>query len=64
MLIKIYTLLESWKNAEYDQEAIEDEYKRLYNAIQALYENSLISRDVKEKEFAKLKKAYQKAISK
>lgn len=31
MLIKIHTLLESWENAEYDQEAIESDYiKQLF----------------------------------
>lgn len=60
-MIKVNTLLESWKIAEYDQEAIENEYNRLKNAIQALYENSLITRETREKDYIKLKKAYQKA---
>lgn len=62
-MIKINTLLESWKKVEYDKEAIKTEYKRLYNAIQALYENSLITRETREKDYLKLKKAYQKALS-
>ena len=62
-MIKINTLLENWKKAEYDKEAIETEYRRLYNAIQALYENSLITREAREKDYMKLKKAYQKALS-
>ena len=62
-MIKTDTLLKSWKVAEYDKEAIENEYRRLYNAIQALYENSLISRETREKDYVKLKKAYQKAIA-
>ena len=61
-MIKINTLLENWKKAEYDKEGIETEYKRLYNAIQALYENSLITRETREKDYIKLKKAYQKAL--
>lgn len=63
-MIKINILLESWKRAEYDKEAIECEYKRLYNAIQTLYENSLITSDIRNKEYTKLEKAYKKAISK
>ena len=62
-MIKINTLLESWKIAEYDKEAIENEYYRLYNAIQALYENSLISKETRDKDYAKLEKAYQKATT-
>jgi len=62
LMIKINTLLESWKNAEYDKESIENEYRRLYNAIQALYENSLITREIREQEYIKLEKAYKKAI--
>lgn len=62
-MIKINILLESWKNAEYDKEAIETEYRRLYNAIQALYENSLITRETREKEYIKLEKVYKKAIA-
>lgn len=62
-MIKITTLLENWKKAEYDKEAIETEDRRLYNAIQALYENSLITREAREKDYIKLKKAYQKALS-
>ena len=62
-MIKINTLLENWKKAEYDKEEIETEYRRLYNAIQALYENSLITREAREKDYIKLKKAYQKALS-
>lgn len=61
-MIKINILLESWKRSEYDQEAIKNEYKRLYNAIQALYENSLITSDTRNKEYTKLEKAYHKAI--
>lgn len=62
-MIKTDTLLKSWKVAEYDKEAIENEYRRLYDAIQALYENSLISRETREKDYVKLKKAYQEAIA-
>lgn len=62
-MIKINILLESWEKAEYDKEAIETEYRRLYNAVQALYENSLITKETREKEYTKLEKAYKKAIT-
>ena len=62
-MIKINTLLESWKNAGYDKEAITEEYARLHNAIQTLYENSLITRETRNTAYDKLNKAYNKATA-
>ena len=62
-MIKINVLLEAWKIAEYDKEAIKSEYEKLENVIQVLYENALITREAREKDSIKLKKAYQKAIN-
>lgn len=62
-MIKINTLVESWKNAGYDKEGITVEYARLHNAIQALYENSLITREARNTAYDKLNKAYKKATA-
>lgn len=60
-MIKINTLLESWKNAGYDKAAITEEYARLHNAIQALYENSLITREARNTAYDRLNKAFNQA---
>ena len=58
-MIKIKTLVETWKNNEYDFEAITEEYKRLRNALWAMYENNLIDKEKLQSEAKKLNKAYE-----
>lgn len=43
-MIKINKLLKVWESAGYDDEDVTAEYKRMYNGIQALYENAMIWR--------------------
>ena len=62
-MIKINKLLSVWKSAEYDKESVTIEYRRLYNGIQALYENAMITREKRDEEYAKLEIAWNKAIS-
>ena len=61
-MIKINTLLKSWEDAGYDKESITEEYARLHNAIQSLYENSLMSRESRNTAYDRLNKAYNQAI--
>lgn len=58
-MIKIKTLVENWKNNEYNFEAITNEYKRLHNALWAMYENGLIDKEKMQNESKKLNKAYE-----
>lgn len=44
-MIKINKLLENWTKNEYGIEEIREEYKRLNNAIWALYENGMITNE-------------------
>lgn len=57
MIIKIQTLVHTWKECGYGKEEIKEETNRLYNALRALKENDLISRKVFELENAQLQKA-------
>lgn len=57
-MVKIKTLLETWTANEYNMEAIGNEYRRLYNAIWALYENGLITNEKRDAEHKKLNIAY------
>ena len=61
-MIKINTLLKSWQDAGYDKEAITEEYARLHNSIQSLYENSLMSKETRNTAYDRLNKAYNQAI--
>lgn len=61
-MIKINKLLSVWKSAEYDREAVTIEYRRLYSAVQALYENAMITREKRDEEYAKLEIAWKKAL--
>ena len=58
-MIKIKTLLDTWKENEYSKEDIESEKNRLYNALCALWENGLITSEEYKKEKEKLKKAVE-----
>ena len=62
-MIKINKLLSVWKNAEYDKESVTIEYKKLYYAIQSLYENAMITREKRDEEHAKLEVVYHKALN-
>ena len=62
-MIKINKLLSVWKSADYDKEAVTIEYRRLYNGIQALYENAMITREKRDEEHAKLEVAWHKALN-
>ena len=59
-MIKIKTLVENWTRNELDEEAVTEEYKRLYNSIWALYENNLITSEKRNAEIEKLNNALEK----
>lgn len=61
-MIKINKLIKVWKSAEYDEESITLEYRKLYYGIQALYENAMITREKRDEEYAKLEIAWRKAL--
>lgn len=58
-MIKIKTLLNTWKENEYNKEDIESEENRLRNALCSLWENNLITTEMYKKEKEKLKKAVE-----
>lgn len=63
-MIKIKALLESWTNSEYGPYEVQEEFKRLNNAIWSFYENGLISGDKMKEEWKKLYKATEIMLKK
>ena len=61
--ISIKKLTETWIENEYDLEAIDNEWNRINNALWALYENGIITKECMITEGMKLDKAHDKAVS-
>lgn len=58
MTINTKNLVENWNLAEYDCNAVVDEYLSLKNGIWAFYQNGLITKEKLEAEHKKLQKAF------